>query len=278
MMLIWKRLFAIYMKEIRLANKIITKLVKDHVHYPDRLIADTFSMLARCGVLLVLYWYVFRLNGGVVNGVTFVVTAWSIFFYFSFSTLRLRDISRSIMHDVQTGSVEVLFNKPIAYLLYRFWWQIGFGLYSFLVVTIFGVLILYALIGVPESMTLVLFLPTYLLTLIGASFLSLILYGLVGLLAFWIEDINPVFWMVDKAVMILGGSYLAVALFPKFLYQAALYSPFGASLFVTHTVYDTWQANWYILLAWQFFWIIFLGTVMYFLFVRAQKKVSINGG
>jgi ABC-type uncharacterized transport system permease subunit len=76
----------------------------------------------------------------------------------------------------------------------------------------------------------------------------------------------------------LGGSYLAVALFPKFLYQAALYSPFGASLFVTHTVYDTWQSNWYILLAWQLFWIVSLGILMHFLFIRAQKKVSINGG
>lgn len=278
MMQIWKRLSDIYMKEMRLANKIITKLVKDHVHYPDRLVADTFAMLARCGVLLILYWYVFQLNGGMVNGITYLVAAWSIFFYFSFSTLRLRDISRSIMRDVQTGHVEVLFNKPITYLLYRFWWQIGFGLYSFLVVTIFGVIILYFLIGVPDSMTVALFFPTFLLTLIGASLLSLILYGIVGLLAFWIEDINPVFWIVDKAVMILGGSYLAVALFPKFLYQAALYSPFGASLFVTHTVYDSWRSNWYILLAWQFFWIVFLGSLLYFLFIRAQKKVSINGG
>jgi ABC-2 type transport system permease protein len=268
----------IYMKEIRLANKIISTLVKDHVHYPDRLIADTFAMIARCGILLALYWYVFQLNGGVVNGVTYQVAAWSMFFYFSFSTLRLRDISRSIMQDVQTGRVEVLFNKPISYLLYRFWWQIGFGVYSFVVVTILGAIALIWLIGLPASMTIAMFLPTMLLTLLGASLLSLILYGIVGLLAFWLEDINPVFWIVDKAVMILGGSYLAVALFPKFLYQIAVYSPFGASLFVTHTVYDSWRYSWYILLAWQWGWIIILSIVMRCLFARAQKKVSVNGG
>ena len=90
------------MKAIRLGNKIVQTLVRDRIYYPDRLIVDTFGIIARCGVLLVLYWYVFRLNGGAINNTTFVVAAWSMFFYFAFSVFRLRDISRAIMQDVQS--------------------------------------------------------------------------------------------------------------------------------------------------------------------------------
>jgi ABC-2 type transport system permease protein len=147
-----------------------------------------------------------------------------MFFYFAFSTLRLRDISKSIMQDVQSGNVEVLFNKPVSYLGYRIWWQIGSGLYPFLVATILGSIALSLIVGVPATMTLPIFLPSVFLVFIGASVLSLVLYSIVGLLAFWIEEVNPVFWMVDKAVMILGGSYLPVALFPPFMYKLALYS------------------------------------------------------
>jgi len=266
------------MKEIRLANKIIQTLIKDRIQYPGRLIADTVAMIARCGILLILYWYVFKLSGGVINGAIYVTVAWSIFFYFAFSTLRLRDISRSIMQDVQTGNVETLFSKPVSYLMYRVWWQIGSGLYSFIVATILGTIALALIIGIPQTMTIGIFLPTLFLTLVGASVLSLILYAIVGLLAFWIEDVNPVFWLVDKAVMILGGSYLPIALFPAFMYQIALYSPFGASQFVTHTVYSSWQHDWYVLIGIQIAWSVALGLVMYFMFLGAKKKVSVNGG
>ena len=110
------------MKEIRLARKIIKTLVKDRIQYPARLFADTASIVARCGILLLLYSYVFGLNNGVIKGTTFVVVAWSMFFYFSFSTLGLSRIARYIMQDIISGHIEVLFSKPIFYLSYRAWW------------------------------------------------------------------------------------------------------------------------------------------------------------
>jgi len=78
--------------------------------------------------------------------------------------------------------------------------------------------------------------------------------------------------------MILGGSYLPVALFPTFMFKIALWSPFGASQFVTHTVYKTWQTNWYQLVGIQLFWIVLLGLVVYFMFESAKQKVVVNGG
>ena len=266
------------MKEIRLATKILKTLVKDRIQYPDKLVVDTIGVIARCGILLILYGYVFKLNDGVINGTTFLFAVWSIFFYFSFSVLRLRDISGEIMRDIQTGNIEVLFSKPISYLSYRMWWQVGSGIYSFVIITIFATLALIFIMGLPSTMTMSIFIPTLILTFICGAILSLFLYSIVGLLSFWLEDINPVFWIVDKAVMILGGSYLPVALFPAFMFKIALWSPFGASQFVTHTVYETWQINWYQLVGIQLFWIVLLGLVVYFMFERAKQKVSVNGG
>ncbi len=276
--LILKLLSGVFMKEIRLANKIIKTLIKDNIQYPSRLIVDTASIIARCGVLLILYGYVFSLNNGVINGTTFLFAAWSIFFYFSFSVLRLREISRLIMQDVQSRNVEVLFSKPVSYLSYRMWWQIALGLYPFMVITIFAVIALAFIIGFPSTMAISIFIPTLIMTIVFGAALSLFLYSIVGLMAFWIEDIYPIFWIIDKAVMILGGSYLPVALFPDFMYKIALYSPFGASQFVTHTVYESWQKDWYKLIGIQLFWIVLLGMGLYFIFEKARAKVSVNGG
>ncbi len=266
------------MKEIRLAKKIIKTLVKDRMQYPARLFADTASIVARCGILILLYSYVFGLNNGEVNGVTFPMVAWSMFFYFAFITLSLSRIARSIMEDITTGNIEVLLSKPISYLLYRAWWQVGAGVYPFVVTTIIGALALVATVGIPQTMKIPIFLPTLFLTFVGAAIVTLFVYVIVGLLAFWIEDVLPVFWIVDKAVMILGGSYLPVALFPDFMYKIALYSPFGASVFVTHTVYESWAVIWYKLIGIQMAWILVLGLVIYLMFSRAVKNVSVNGG
>ncbi len=273
-----RALLEISMKELRLASKIIKTLVKDRVHYPGRLVADTFTIIGRCGVLLLLYAYVFKLNGGVINGTGFTVVAWSMFFYFTFLVLSLSRIARNIAQDVQTGNIEVLFSKPVSYLLYRAWWQIGAGLYPFLVIASLGILVMGFMVGYPQTMTLSIFVPTLLAVFIGGVVLSLLVYTIVGMLAFWVEDVTPVLWIVDKAVMILGGSYLPVALFPDFMYKLATYSPFGASLFVTHTVYESWQNVWLKLVGIQIIWIIILGIAVTWMFSYAREKVFVNGG
>ncbi|MCU0667308.1 MAG: hypothetical protein MUF85_01685 [Patescibacteria group bacterium] len=266
------------MKTIRLGNKIVRTLVRDRIYYPDRLIVDTFGIIARCGVLLLLYWYVFEINNGSINNTTFNIAAWSMFLYFSFSVFRLRDISRAIMQDVQSGSVEVLFSKPVSYLTYRMWWQVGAGLYPFLIISLFGSIIMALIVGIPDTMLISIYIPTLIAVIIFGSFLSLFLYAFVGLISFWVEDINPIFWIVDKAVMILGGSYLPVALFPDLMYKVAVLSPFGASQFITHTVYQTWSTEWFFKLGVQIFWILVFAIMLAILFSKAKRKVSVNGG
>ena len=253
-------------------------MIKNNMQYPAKLVVDIFSMIARCGILLLLYWYVFKIKGGVVNGVTFQIAAWSMFLYFCFMILRLRDIALLIMQDIKSGTVEILLSKPINYLIYRIWWQFGSGLYSFFFASILGSVALFFIIGIPATMTHVFFVFSLILVFILSVILSIFIYSIVGLLAFWMEDIKPLFWIVDKAVMILGGSYLPVALFPKIMYQIAIWSPFGASQFITHIVYDSWKYNYLKLFGIQILWIIILGIMVSFIFRRAHKKVSVNGG
>ncbi|MFA5750810.1 MAG: ABC-2 family transporter protein [Candidatus Paceibacterota bacterium] len=266
------------MKTLRLGSKIIGTLVKDRIYYPNQSFAEIIGIFSRCVVLLLLYWYVYKINDGTINGTTFTPVAWSMFFYFILLVLNLRKVANEIMQDVVSGKVETLFSKPVSYLFYRSFWQIGIGIYSFVLITILGGITLYFLVGLPDIMYQVMFLPTLLGTLVLGSILCLLVYIAVGLLAFWMEDINPVFWLIDKAVMILGGSYLPVALFPELMYKIAIYSPFGALYFITHTVYDSWEIDWLFKMGMQLAWIGIMSLIVFFLFKKARKKVSVNGG
>ncbi len=266
------------MKKIRFTRKILSTLLRDKTHYRGRLFVDTASLLARCGILLLLYYYVFSQKGGEINNTAYVFVAWSMLLYFIFMTFGLRNVARSIMQDVQSGTVEILLSRPMSYLWYKMWWQIGSGLYSFLVSFFLGATTLFLIIGLPHTMLTASFFLTFLLTSIGTIFLTLLVYTAVGLLSFWIEEVSPIYWIVDKAVMILGGSYLPIALFPPIMYKIALYSPFGVSQFITHTVYESWHYDWPLLISIQLVWIIMMAVVVYLMFSRARAKVSINGG
>src|SRR5262245_37319895 len=56
------------------------------------------------------------------------------------------------------------------------------------------------------------------------------MYIWIGLLAFWLEDVSPVYWVWQKLLFMLGGLMLPLELYPHVVQRAALFTPFPAML------------------------------------------------
>ena len=220
---------------------------------------------------------IFTIKGGYVNGVDYKTTMYSMFIYFCIMTLNLRKIDQLIMDDVKSGSVEMFMNKPSSYLFLTFYKVIGKGLYSFLIISLIGTLMMIFILGVP-NLNLFIFIPTFLITFILGQILSLIIYSIIGLIAFFIQDNRPIHWIVDKFIMVLGGSYLPISMFPNFMKVLAYASPFGAINFATSTVYDSWNNEFMIRIGMQVVWIIVFALLLWFVYKKAKEKTMINGG
>lgn len=253
-------------------------MYKDRSETYVKMLADVFIMMARFGLIAWLYYYLFKFIGGPIYGESYQTVIWSMFFYFSFMNINPRHVSREIQKDVKTGNVEVLFSKPINYLLYRFSYYIGVRLNIFILNTVLGVTILSFLLGIPETIFSFNFIMTFPFVFIFCFILSFLIYCFVGLLSFWLENILPINWIVDKSVMVLGGSFLPVAFFPPLLKSIAIWSPFGASHFITHTVYSTWKYSYLKLIGIQTVWVLVFSVLVYFIFKKAVKNASVNGG
>lgn len=133
------------------------------------------------------------------------------------------------------------------------------------------------LVGIPP-VNLMIFVPTFIITFILGTFLGLIIYSIIGVLSFFIQDIRPIYWIVDKFIMVLGGSYLPVAMFPSFMKFLAFISPFGAINFTSSTVYSTWENEFIIRIIMQIGWIIVFGLLLMYVYKKAREKAMINGG
>jgi ABC-2 type transport system permease protein len=168
-------------------------------------------------------------------------------------------------------------NKPTSYLSYSFLKVIGQGIFNFVFISLIGTGIMFLFVGIPD-VNLAIFIPTFILSLVLGQILGLMIYGIIGLMAFFMQDNRPLHWIVDKFVMILGGSYLPISMFPPLLKWIAFLSPFGAVNFATSTVYSSWNNEYLIRLGLQVGWIIIFGLLLNFVYRKSKKKAMINGG
>ena len=265
------------MNKIRFSLCVIKIYMKNQMQDRTNLLLDIFNMVARCLVVFLLYAYIFKLSNGSINGVDYKTTMFSMFIYFCIMTFNLRNLDKIIMTEIKSGNVEMFLNKPVNYLLLSFLKVIGQGIYSFLFISILGSIIMILTLGVP-NVDLIIFIPTFIITFILGQILALFIYGIIGVSAFFIQDNRPIHWIVDKFVMILGGSYLPVSMFPSFMKLIAFISPFGAINFATSTVYSSWNNEFLIRIILQIIWIIISFLILRFMYYKAKIKAMINGG
>ncbi len=127
----------------------------------------------------------------------------------------------------------------------------------------------------PRLTTLILVVPFG----FAASALLAALYVGIGLLAFWLQEIAPVYWVFQKLTFVLGGLMLPLDVYPTFIQRAAAFTPFPPLLampasFVLGTSLVT-PAALSVRLA---FWAGVTACGLSWLFRRAISKVTINGG
>jgi ABC-2 type transport system permease protein len=114
---------------------------------------------------------------------------------------------------------------------------------------------------------------------LAAMVLVIGLYVLIGLAAFWLGDISPLFWVAQKLLFILGGLMLPLSLYPEWMQRVAYWTPFpsllaGPAGFMVGGGAD--DARW--LLRDLMLWGIGIVLVAHVLFVRALRTLQTNGG
>lgn len=264
------------MKTKRLSFTVINIFMKNQMQNKSFIILDSINMFIRCFVVFLLYKYVFELSEGSINGTEYQTVVWSMFIYFCIMTFNFRKIVNLMQGDITSGNVEMFMNKPINYLFLCFYKIIGKGLFSFLVISGIGSILMCIFVGLPS--TSLYFIPLLFITLILGLVLALIMYSIIGLLAFFMQDVRPIYWITDKMIMILGGSYLPIALFPNFMKVIAYISPFGAINFASSTVYDYSLINYGSLIGIQIIWILAFTAILNILFSKAKENAMVNGG
>lgn len=225
-----------------------------------------------------LYRNVYLLAPGVSLKIPLQNAIWSMAMYYVIFWLGLRNLQKYFRNDVKTGNVEIYLLRPIGYIGQKILIQLGEGLLPFLFALVTSILVPYMLVGWPLINTgPLLFIVEVVIILILSQVLTAIIYIVTGLTAFWLEDSEPVYFLVSKLIMIFGNAWVPVAFFPEVLQTFAKYSPFGASMAFSFAMYTDFDQTFLFWCGVNIFWIIVLGVIMILMSRSAQRKLAVNG-
>lgn len=192
-------------------------------------------------------------------------------------TARNRLIMNSISNEIKSGSIAYKLNRPYNFYLYNITTFMGKSTWMLLFMLPVAIIMGFCFVGSVSSFTWWQILPN-ILTLLLANLLIWVMYAIMGLLCFWIEDASPFSWILQKFLMLLG-LFFPVEFFPAWMQPIIEYSPIysvfsGPAKLVANFSWELFLK----VFASQAFWCAILICVGIGLYNLGKRRVNVNGG
>lgn len=226
-----------------------------------------------------LWQFIYSDGGGtLINGYSVNMMIWyMIMAEVLMYAVNARGVTRAFGGDIKSGKIAYQLNKPYNYFAYQVCSQAGAFMWKLIFLVPTGIIMGVILLGGIPNFSIVYVAPLA-LSLLLAVLLTCIIYGVVGLLSFWIEEATPFAWIVQKFQM-LFGLFFPPEFFPTWLQPVIGYSPVYAMMSGPCKL----MANF----SWEVFMQVSISQVIYIavfiilgavLYKFGTKKVNVNGG
>lgn len=191
--------------------------------------------------------------------------------------ISLPDVQEDIEDDLRSGRLAYLLPRPISYL-----WAIfveGLGVLSARLMVLGLVTFIFTWIRAGDIPFSVSAFPITIAIGLLAGCIGVIFKMLVGVSAFWVQQVEPFHWIWEKLLFTLGGLMLPLVAYPQWLQQIARFTPFPAILGdrSAFAIDFTWS-NVFNITSILLFWGILGCCCLVLLYRRGLRIVNIEGG
>lgn len=188
-----------------------------------------------------------------------------------------------IDEDVRSGNVGYFLNRPMPYLWMRFAEGLGALFGNIVIFYSLCIPFIYFLIGDFPSSGSAILIPVLVLITIG-SVLHLLFQVFCGLSTFWTNDATFMYHSYQKMLILLGGVYAPIMLYPPYFFPEILrFLPFAAMLGDVMDLCLTPNRNvgywaFFETLSIQCFWIAAMLMILKCTYHACLRRVEVNGG
>ena len=112
-----------------------------------------------------------------------------------------------------------------------------------------------------------------------ALVLDALIAVLIGLMAFWVEEVTPIFWIYQKLLFTLGGLFLPLEMFPDGLQRVARWLPFQFITYAPARAFVAFETSLFFRsIGAQLAYIAVLWLLVVWVWRRAQHRLVVHGG
>lgn len=245
--------------------------------YRAEMAMRTIQMALFMGVFMALWTTAFGVSGQTeLSGYTVVEMVWYLAMTETI-TLSGSRVFIEISEAVKAGDLAYTLTRPLSYPFYQVANSLGNSAPRFLL----NLLTAAAVVGLGMRQAAG-SLPG-LLAFLGTAALALLLDALIavliGLLAFWIEEVTPIFWIYQKLLFTVGGLFLPLEMFPDWLRRVAEWMPFQFITYVPARTFVAFEPEFVLrAVGGQIIYVAVLTALVIFVWRRAQLRLVVHGG
>lgn len=191
--------------------------------------------------------------------------------------ISLPHVEEDVEQDLRTGRLAYLLPRPISYLGSVFMEGLGVLCANLLVLGVVTFSFAWIREGTPPF-HLGAFVVAIAIGLL-AGCVGMIFKMLVGISAFWLQQVEPFHWVWEKFLFTLGGLMLPLAVYPHWLQKIAYWTPFPAILGERSALAIEFSAFRALsIVGTLLFWAVLGGGFLLWLYRRGLRIVNVEGG
>ena len=229
-------------------------------------------------IFLNLWNYIYSDPSELINGFSMSDMIWYVIVTeILWSSMGARKLCKNIANDVKSGNITYNLNKPYSYIQYILYNHLGHITVKFILITILGMILGLIFLGTFPNLNILSFLAV-ILSCILATIVNILLTSCIGLLSFYIEDSNPIFWMYSKMILVFGTIF-PVEFFPKTIQKFLNFSPVYAINYAPAKLFVKFSPELFInVLVIQIIYILIGALLAHFIYKKGVRKLNVNGG
>jgi ABC-2 type transport system permease protein len=212
----------------------------------------------------------------IISGFTLQMMVWYLVLTEAI-VVSLGNIVSQIGTEIRSGEIANYITKPYHYVIYKYAQTIGRGIFTYLLIVLFGGLVAYLTVGgISINWYIIPF--VFLISFLAITLNYMIIVN-IGLFAFWIEEVRGIYFIYNKFVFIIGGMLVPLEILPLWLAKIGLILPFSYVAYHPAKLLVVFSFKYFLnIIVIQLAWILVFLMISLFVYSAVSKRVSINGG
>ena len=247
------------------------------ITYIPSILFKFVSFFVMMFILFSLWKYIYSDPSQVINNFSLIQMIWYILITEALWYGQSITLSKEIIKDVKTGNIATNLNKPYNYVMYIISKHFASGTIRLLMFLIVITIIGFLFVGGIDTFK-IMYLPLMIISILLGYIINTLIKVTLSLLAFWMEDPNPLFWVYNK-ILLIFGIFLPIDMFPKVIQNVLGYSPVYVTMYGPAKLIIDFNFTTFIsVIGFQLIYLLILILLIRKIYKKGEVKLNVNGG